>query len=299
MPRARAQALCDDVENAVGDVLCDGFDELEAILAAEETVALAPEKIREVRVPRQPAPRAPALAVALTRARPQGVDRVMYKFQKHAVDNCRVFKSYSLQQIFGISPQVAERSRAPAGLQPSAPGVHTSEEEQAIDAELAQLRERAHAVRRPARIALVVSPRAGFLTARARFFAVKCRVGRPAARGERAVAAAGAELQALGVALFAPEQRCAPACGAPSPGNSRAGGCGAQRRPCRKMWRQSPSRLMRFGRWWRASGRGWGRSMEAGRRLRRVARAICQGLWLSLRRTKPQLQQRGGTIFRS
>ena len=50
MPRARAQALCDDVENAVGDVLCDGFDELEAILAAEETVALAPEKIREVRV---------------------------------------------------------------------------------------------------------------------------------------------------------------------------------------------------------------------------------------------------------
>lgn len=58
MPRARAQALCDDVENAVGDVLCDGFDELEAILAAEETVALAPEKIREVRVPRQPAPRA-------------------------------------------------------------------------------------------------------------------------------------------------------------------------------------------------------------------------------------------------
>ena len=67
MPPARAQALCDDVENVVGDVLCDGFDELEAILAAEETVALAPEKIREVRVPRQPAPRAPALAVALTR----------------------------------------------------------------------------------------------------------------------------------------------------------------------------------------------------------------------------------------
>ena len=239
MPRARAQALCDDVENAVGDVLCDGFDELEAILAAEETVALAPEKIREVRVPRQPAPRAPALAVALTRARPQGVDRVMYKFQKHAVDNCRVFKSYSLQQIFGISPQVAERSRAPAGLQPSAPGVHTSEEEQAIDAELAQLRERAHAVRRPTRIALVVSPRAGFLTARARFFAVKCRVGRPAARGERAVAAAGAELQALGVALFAPEQRCAPACGASSPGtheragvvrsDAHAGRCGGNR----------------------------------------------------------------------
>lgn len=83
----------------------------------------------------------------------------MYKFQKHAVDNCRVFKSYSLQQIFGISPQVAERSRAPAGLQPSAPGVHTSQEEEAIDAELAQLRERAHAVRRPARIALVVTPR--------------------------------------------------------------------------------------------------------------------------------------------
>ena len=57
MPRARAQALCDDVENAVGDVLCDGFDELEAILAAEETVALAPEKIREVRAAPARAPR--------------------------------------------------------------------------------------------------------------------------------------------------------------------------------------------------------------------------------------------------
>ena len=157
MPPARAQALCDDVENVVGDVLCDGFDELEAILAAEETVALAPEKIREVRACRaSPRPRARSRPHP---ARPQGVDRVMYKFQKHAVDNCRVFKSYTLQQIFGISPQVAERSRAPAGLQPSAPGVHTSQEEEAIDAELAQLRERAHAVRRPARIALVVTPR--------------------------------------------------------------------------------------------------------------------------------------------
>jgi hypothetical protein len=298
MPPARAQALCDDVENAVGDVLCDGFDELEAILAAEETVALAPEKIREVRVPRQPAPRAPALAVALTRARPQGVDRVMYKFQKHAVDNCRVFKSYSLQQIFGISPQVAERSRAPAGLQPSAPGVHTSEEEQAIDAELAQLRERAHAVRRPTRIALVVSPRAGFLTARARFCSqmprwTACSKRRARCRSSwsRAPSAWSGSLRsraAVRASLWRLLAR-----------HSRAGGCGAQRRPCRKMWRQSPSRLMRFGRWWRASGRGWGRSMEAGRRLRRVARAICQGLWLSLRRTKPQLQQRGGTIFRS
>ena len=161
----------------------------------------------------------------------------MYKFQKHAVDNCRVFKSYSLQQIFGISPQVAERSRAPAGLQPSAPGVHTSEEEQAIDAELAQLRERAHAVRRPARRSRR-NPARGF-SQPARGFAVKCRVGRPAARGERAVAAAGAELQALGVALFAPEQRCAPTCGAPSPGtheragvvrsDAHAGRCGGNR----------------------------------------------------------------------
>ena len=68
MPPARAQALCDDVENVVGDVLCDGFDELEAILAAEETVALAPEKIREVRACRaSPRPRAPAPALALTR----------------------------------------------------------------------------------------------------------------------------------------------------------------------------------------------------------------------------------------
>ena len=47
--RVDTGALCDDVENVVGDVLCDGFDELEGILGAEETVPIAPEQIREVR----------------------------------------------------------------------------------------------------------------------------------------------------------------------------------------------------------------------------------------------------------
>jgi hypothetical protein len=47
--RVDTAALCDDVENVVGDVLCDGFDELEGILGAEETVTLGPGQIREVR----------------------------------------------------------------------------------------------------------------------------------------------------------------------------------------------------------------------------------------------------------
>ena len=39
--RVDTGALCDDVENVVGDVLCDGFDELEGILGAEETMPTA------------------------------------------------------------------------------------------------------------------------------------------------------------------------------------------------------------------------------------------------------------------
>lgn len=71
----------------------------------------------------------------------------MYKFQKHAVDNCRVFKTYSLQHIFAISPELAQRVRQPEDRAPAAtPGAHAAAEEAAIDAELAQLRERAHSV---------------------------------------------------------------------------------------------------------------------------------------------------------
>ena len=164
--RVDTAALCDDVENVVGDVLCDGFDELEGILGAEETVPIAPEQIREVRSadtrhhPRLPggplatraAPRLPPrtclwLTPTARSLRTQGVDAVMYKFQKHAVDNCRVFKTYSLQHIFAISPEVAQRVRQPEDRVPAAtPGAHAAAEEAAIDAELAQLRERANSV---------------------------------------------------------------------------------------------------------------------------------------------------------
>ena len=41
--------VCDDVENAIGDILCDAFDELEGVLGAEPTVPLDGEQIREVR----------------------------------------------------------------------------------------------------------------------------------------------------------------------------------------------------------------------------------------------------------
>jgi hypothetical protein len=116
----------------------------------------APSGSRSLPASRAAAPAPPAPSVDRSRsfsrhaallARAQGVDRVMYKFQKHAVDNCRVFKSYSLQHIFGISPEVAERVRQPEARLPTAGrGAHTADEEAAIDAELAQLRERAHAV---------------------------------------------------------------------------------------------------------------------------------------------------------
>ena len=42
--------LCDDVENSIGDILCDGLDELEAVLGDEPTVALDGDQIRQVGV---------------------------------------------------------------------------------------------------------------------------------------------------------------------------------------------------------------------------------------------------------
>lgn len=47
--RIDTAALCDDVENALGDVLCDGLDEIEEVLLAEDTVMQSPEQIRDVR----------------------------------------------------------------------------------------------------------------------------------------------------------------------------------------------------------------------------------------------------------
>ena len=41
--------LCDDVENIIGDIMCDGLDELESVLSAEETVVLDESCIRQVR----------------------------------------------------------------------------------------------------------------------------------------------------------------------------------------------------------------------------------------------------------
>ena len=42
--------LCDDVENIIGDILCDGLDELESVLSAEDTVALDDGEVRQVRI---------------------------------------------------------------------------------------------------------------------------------------------------------------------------------------------------------------------------------------------------------
>jgi hypothetical protein len=120
--------LCDDVENVIGDILCDALDELESVLSAEPTVSIDRESVRE------------------------GVDKAMYQFQKHAVNNCRVFKRYSLQQVFNVTTQVAERICDPmAGAAPtaaaSASAIASADEEKALDAELARYREQAHLVR--------------------------------------------------------------------------------------------------------------------------------------------------------
>jgi hypothetical protein len=151
--------LCDDVENSIGDILCDGLDELEAVLGNEPTVALDGDQIRQVGAvswpPSSPSLRTPRAAcppcMPLMDAPPpatQSVDKVMYQFQKHSVDNCRVFKRYSLQHIFNIQPQVAERmSRPPAAQSAPVETSGASEAESALDAELEQLRQQAHAVR--------------------------------------------------------------------------------------------------------------------------------------------------------
>jgi hypothetical protein len=40
--------LCDDIENALGDMICDGLDEMEEALLAEDTVMEPPKHIRDV-----------------------------------------------------------------------------------------------------------------------------------------------------------------------------------------------------------------------------------------------------------
>lgn len=49
--RIDTEAFCDDVENAIGDIVCDGLDELEGFLVEEPMVmdVQDPEQIREVR----------------------------------------------------------------------------------------------------------------------------------------------------------------------------------------------------------------------------------------------------------
>ena len=70
----------------------------------------------------------------------------MYKFQKHAVDNCRVLKKYSLQHIFNVAPQVAERLHRTTDNDVSSSS-NAAQEEAALDAELVEWRERAQKVR--------------------------------------------------------------------------------------------------------------------------------------------------------
>lgn len=84
---------------------------------------------------------------------PQSVDRLTRELRKHAEDNCKVFKSYSLHHMFRVSPEMAERLRQrETGLPATGHGAHTAEEEAAVDAELAELQERAHAVRTHRRV---------------------------------------------------------------------------------------------------------------------------------------------------
>ena len=144
--------LCDDVENIIGDIMCDGLDELESVLSAEETVVLDESCIRQVRTKQ-------VLTAGGRRAgytnrfwrffkwRWQGVDQVMYKFQKNTIANCRVFKRYSMQQVFTVSPELAERMHRSniAEDPPAAP--RATEEEQALDTDLVRCRQQAHSVR--------------------------------------------------------------------------------------------------------------------------------------------------------
>ena len=42
-----AGGICDDFENAVGDILCDALDELESVLMREDSVLLDTDEIRK------------------------------------------------------------------------------------------------------------------------------------------------------------------------------------------------------------------------------------------------------------
>ena len=77
----------------------------------------------------------------------QSVDEATRRFREHAEKNCKVFKSYALQQLFWVSPNIAERLQQPeTRVQTAGHGEHTAEEEAVIDAELVQLQELVHAV---------------------------------------------------------------------------------------------------------------------------------------------------------
>lgn len=116
------------------------------------------------------------------------MDRLTHKYTKHAEDNCKVFKSYSLQHMFMISPEMAERVRQPEARLPTARhGVHTADEEAAMDVELAQLQERVHAVGTHRRFGHAH----GCLSAVLLLGSAGQRyIGRSATGGERTVAAA-------------------------------------------------------------------------------------------------------------
>lgn len=107
--------------------------------------------------------------------------------------------------MFRVSPEIAERLRQPDTRLPTAGhGEHTAEEEAAIDAELAQLQERVHAVGMHRCFGCA---RGSLTAALLLWFAGQCHTGRPAARGECAVAAGCPEHQAVRVALVSVEQR--------------------------------------------------------------------------------------------
>jgi hypothetical protein len=108
------EGVCDDIENAVGDILCDALDELENVLTTEDSVLLDTEQIRAC------------------------IDQVMFKYQGDTVEHCEVFKTYACEQLFTISAEVGwllEVEAAAANV-PSTGAESFGDEERALDAEL-------------------------------------------------------------------------------------------------------------------------------------------------------------------
>lgn len=107
--------------------------------------------------------------------------------------------------MFRVSPEMAERLRQRETRLPTAGrGAHTAEEEAALDAELAHLQERVHAVGAHRCVGYAWWSLSAALLL---WFAGQFHTGHLATGGECAVAAARPEQQAVRVALISVKQR--------------------------------------------------------------------------------------------